>query len=133
MSSFTKDIFNKSNVVVNRKYQKKRNANGKAKYKKEDYYIYQYSLFSKLPVMFYKVAKGVGCKIYEYLIWKDKLNGREFRTLPNDFFLKTWGIRRQRINDACKLLEAKDLIIVRRQKGFNNYVKLNMEIEYDEK
>ena len=86
-------------------------------------------MFSKLPVLFYKVAKGVGCKIYEYLIWKEKLNGRDFITLPNDFFLRTWGIRRQRINDACKLLEAHDLIVVRRQKGFSNYVKLNVELE----
>ena len=96
---------------------------------KEDYYIYQYKLFSKLPVLFYKVAGGVGCKIYEYLIWKEKLNGRDFITLPNEFFLRTWGIRRQRINDACKLLEAQDLIVVRRQKGFSNYVKLNVEFE----
>ena len=130
MNSFTKDIINKPNIVVG-KFQKKRNKSGQVKVKKEDYYIYQYKLFSKLPVLFYKVAGGVGCKIYEYLIWKEKLNGRDFITLPNDFFLKTWGIRRQRINDACKLLEAKDLIIVRRQKGFNNYVKLNMEIEYE--
>ena len=128
MDSFTKDIINKPNVVVG-KFQKKRNKSGQVKVKKEDYYIYQYKLFSKLPVLFYKVAKGVGCKIYEYLIWKEKLNGRDFITLPNEFFLRTWGIRRQRINDACKLLEAQDLIVVRRQKGFSNYVKLNVEFE----
>ena len=128
MNSFTKDIINKPNIVVG-KFQKKRNKSGQVKVKKEDYYIYQYNLFSKLPVMFYKVAKGVGCKIYEYLIWKEKLNGRDFITLPNEFFLRTWGIRRQRINDACKLLEAQDLIVVRRQKGFSNYVKLNVEFE----
>ena len=128
MNSFTKDIINKPNIVVG-KFQKKRNKSGQVKVKKEDYYIYQYKLFSKLPVLFYKVAGGVGCKIYEYLIWKEKLNGRDFITLPNDFFLRTWGIKRQRINDACKLLEAQDLIVVRRQKGFCNYVKLNMELE----
>ena len=128
MDSFTKDIINKPNVVVG-KFQKKRNKSGQVKVKKEDYYIYQYKLFSKLPVLFYKVAGGVGCKIYEYLIWKEKLNGRDFITLPNEFFLRTWGIRRQRINDACKLLEAQDLIVVRRQKGFSNYVKLNVELE----
>jgi len=128
MNSFTKDIINKPNIVVG-KFQKKRNKSGQVKVKKEDYYIYQYKLFSKLPVLFYKVAGGVGCKIYEYLIWKEKLNGRDFITLPNDFFLRTWGIRRQRINDACKLLEAQDLIVVRRQKGFSNYVKLNVEFE----
>ena len=128
MDSFTKDIINKPNVVVG-KFQKKRNKSGQVKVKKEDYYIYQYKLFSKLPVLFYKVAGGVGCKIYEYLIWKEKLNGRDFITLPNEFFLRTWGIRRQRINDACKLLEAQDLIVVRRQKGFSNYVKLNVEFE----
>ena len=131
MNSFTKDIINKPNIVVG-KFQKKRNKSGQVKVKKEDYYIYQYKLFSKLPVLFYKVAGGVGCKIYEYLIWKEKLNGRDFITLPNDFFLRTWGIKRQRINDACKLLEAENLIVVRRQKGFCNYVKLNMEID-DEK
>ena len=128
MDSFTKDIINKPNVVVG-KFQKKRNKSGQVKVKKEDYYIYQYKLFSKLPVLFYKVAGGVGCKIYEYLIWKEKLNGRDFITLPIDFFLRTWGIKRQRINDACKLLEAQDLIVVRRQKGFSNYVKLNVEFE----
>ena len=128
MNSFTKDIINKPNIVVG-KFQKKRNKSGQVKVKKEDYYIYQYKLFSKLPVLFYKVAGGVGCKIYEYLIWKEKLNGRDFITLPNEFFLRTWGIRRQRINDACKLLEAPDLIVVRRQKGFSNYVKLNVELE----
>tara|TARA_R100001440_G_scaffold31700_1_gene50327 strand:+ start:183 stop:578 length:396 start_codon:yes stop_codon:yes gene_type:complete len=128
MNSFTKDIINKPNIVVG-KFQKKRNKSGQVKVKKEDYYIYQYKLFSKLPVLFYKVAGGVGCKIYEYLIWKEKLNGRDFITLPNEFFLRTWGIRRQRINDACKLLEAQDLIVVRRQKGFSNYVKLNVEFE----
>ena len=131
MNSFTKDIINKPNIVVG-KFQKKRNKSGQVKVKKEDYYIYQYKLFSKLPVLFYKVAGGVGCKIYEYLIWKEKLNGRDFITLPNEFFLRTWGIRRQRINDACKLLEAENLIIVRRRSGFCNYVKLNMEID-DEK
>ena len=73
MNSFTKDIINKPNIVVG-KFQKKRNKSGQVKVKKEDYYIYQYKLFSKLPVLFYKVAKGVGCKIYEYLIWKEKLN-----------------------------------------------------------
>ena len=132
MDSFTKDILNRPNVGRSGRFAKKKKENGEVKIEKKDFYIYQYNLFSKLPVMFYKVAKGVGCKIYEYLIWKDKLNGREFRTLPNDFFLKTWGIRRQRINDACKLLEAENLIVVRRQKGFCNYVKLNMEID-DEK
>ena len=86
MNSFTKDIINKPNIVVG-KFQKKRNKSGQVKVKTEDYYIYQYKLFS------------------------------------------TWGIRRQRINDACKLLEAHDLIVVRRQKGFSNYVKLNVEFE----
>lgn len=129
MDSFTKHILNKPNIGRSGRFVKKRKANGEIKNKKEDYYIYQYKLFSKLPVLFYKVAKGVGCKIYEYLIWKEKLNGRDFITLPNDFFLRTWGIKRQRINDACKLLEAQDLIVVRRQKGFSNYVKLNVEFE----
>ena len=129
MDSFTKHILNKPNIGRSGRFVKKRKANGEIKNKKEDYYIYQYKLFSKLPVLFYKVAKGVGCKIYEYLIWKEKLNGRDFITLPNEFFLRTWGIRRQRINDACKLLEAQDLIVVRRQKGFSNYVKLNVEFE----
>ena len=129
MDSFTKHILNKPNIGRSGRFAKKRKANGEIKNKKEDYYIYQYKLFSKLPVLFYKVAKGVGCKIYEYLIWKEKLNGRDFITLPNDFFLRTWGIKRQRINDACKLLEAHDLIVVRRQKGFSNYVKLNVEFE----
>ena len=129
MDSFTKHILNKPNIGRSGRFVKKKKANGEIKVKKEDYYIYQYKLFSKLPVLFYKVAKGVGCKIYEYLIWKEKLNGRDFITLPNDFFLRTGGIKRQSINDACKLLEAHDLIVVRRQKGFSNYVKLNVEFE----
>ena len=33
----------------------------------------------------------------------------------------------------CKLLEAHDLIVVRRQKGFSNYVKLNVELENENK
>lgn len=131
MSSFTKYIINKPNIVRGGgKFQKKRKPNGQIKTKKEDYYIYRYSLFG-VAAIFYKVAGGVGAKIFEYLSFKESLNGRSFITLPNDFFLRTWGIRRQRINDACKLLEAQDLIIVRRQKGFNNYVKLNVEMKHD--
>ena len=76
MDSFTKDILNKPNVGRSGRFAKKKKENGEVKIEKKDFYIYQYNLFSKLPVMFYKVAKGVGCKIYEYLIWKDKLNGR---------------------------------------------------------
>jgi|TARA_Y100000294_G_scaffold156261_1_gene157040 hypothetical protein len=129
MESLSKDIINSTPNVSRRPKFKKKKTNGAA-LKKEDYYIYRYNLFG-VAAVFYKVAKGVGAKIFEYLLWKEKFNGREFITLPNDFFLRTWGIRRQRINDACKLLEAQDLIVVKRQPGFNNYVKLNVEIKHD--
>tara|TARA_A100001035_G_scaffold263446_1_gene243984 strand:+ start:272 stop:676 length:405 start_codon:yes stop_codon:yes gene_type:complete len=131
MSSFTKNIFNKPNIAKPI-FKKKRSMNGKAQIKEEDYYIYQYQIYGA-AALFYRCAGGVGGKIYEYLKFKDNLNGREFRILPNNLFMKHWKIRRQRINDALQKLEAEDLVVVLRQKGFCNRVKLNIPEVKNEK
>ena len=51
-----------------------------------DYFIYQYKLFSKTSVAFFKIAGGVGEKIYQYLTWKETFDGRIFQTLPLTVF-----------------------------------------------
>ena len=127
MSSFTKDIFNKPNIAKPR-FKKKRSMNGVAQIKEEDYYIYQYQIYG-MAALFYRIAGGVGGKIYEYLKFKENLNGRELIVLPNELFLKHWKIRRQRINDALQKLEAENLIVVERRSGFCNRVKLNIEVK----
>ena len=128
MNSFTKDIINKSNISKSRFIKKK--SNGKSLGKK-DYYIYRFQLFG-VAAMFYKIAGGVGAKIYEYLKFKDQF-GKDYWVLPNNLFYTQWGIRRQRINDALKKLEKENLVHIIKEKGFNHKVKLNIQEESDEK
>ena len=78
MNSFTKDIIN----THTSKWAPKR--------KKSEYYIYRLPI--ERSAKFYKVAGGVGSKIYEYLKWKRGMNGSGFITLPNGFFDKKKGI-----------------------------------------
>ena len=98
MNSFTKDIINKPNISKGRFTPKK--SNGKA-IDKKDYYIYRYQLYG-VSALFFKVAGGVGGKIFEYLKFKDDLNGHKHWVLPNNLFYKVWNIRRQRIKKIRK-------------------------------
>ena len=89
-----------------------------------DYFIYQYKLFSKTSVAFFKIAGGVGEKIYQYLTWKETFDGRIFQTLPLTVFRGKWGIRKQRINEALELLEAEGLVALIKKLGCKTRVKL---------
>ena len=93
------------------------------KLKKSEHYIYRLPI--KKSAEFYKVARGVGSKIYEYLKWKKEMNGNKFISLPNDYFDSTWGIKRQRICDAVDKLEAAGLIKFEKRTGLTTLVKLN--------
>ena len=99
------------------------NTKWKPKLKKSEQYIYRLPI--KTSARFYKVARGVGSKIYEYLKWKKEMNGNKFISLPNDYFYKTWEIRRQRICDAVDKLKAAKLIKVRKKTGKSTLVILN--------
>ena len=93
------------------------------KLKKSEHYIYRLPI--KKSAEFYKVARGVGSKIYEYLKWKKEMNGNKFISLPNDYFYRTWGIRRQRICDAVDKLKVAKLIKSKKSIGKSTLVKLN--------
>ena len=93
------------------------------KLKKSEHYIYRLPI--KKSAEFYKVARGVGSKIYEYLKWKREMNGNKFISLPNDYFYRTWGIRRQRICDAVDKLKVAKLIKSKKSIGKSTLVKLN--------
>ena len=111
MYSFTKDIINTHTTT---RWAPKRD--------KSKYYIY------KVPIVesakFYRVARGVGSKIYEYLKWKKEMNGNGLIPLPNKFFEDTWGISRQRICEAVDKLEAVKLIKFKKQIGKSTLVRL---------
>tara|TARA_Y100000310_G_scaffold323130_1_gene383094 strand:+ start:377 stop:724 length:348 start_codon:yes stop_codon:yes gene_type:complete len=111
MYSFTKDIVN----THSSKWQ--------PKLKKSEHYIYKLPI--KESARFYKVAGGVGSKIYEYLKWKKEMNGNKFISLPNDYFYKTWEIRRQRICEAVGKLKAAKLIKFKKSTGRSTLVMLN--------
>ena len=112
MYSFTKDIIN---THTSGRYT--------PKLKKSEHYIYRLQIVE--AAKFYKAAGGVGSKIYEYLKWKKEMNGNKFISLPNDYFYKTWEIRRQRICDAVDKLKAAKLIKVRKKTGKSTLVILN--------
>jgi len=110
MYSFTKDIVNTHT------------SHWRPKLKKSEYYIYK--LHIEESAKFYRAARGVGGKIYEYLKWKKEMNGSKFIPLPNDYFDKTWGIKRQRICEAVDKLKAAKLIIVKKHIGKSTLVRL---------
>ena len=93
------------------------------KLKKSEHYIYRLPI--KKSAEFYKVARGVGSKIYEYLKWKKEMNGNKFISLPNDYFYTIWEIRRQRICEAVDKLRAAKLIKFKKSSGKSTLVKLN--------
>mgnify|MGYP001219151930 CR=1 FL=1 len=110
MYSFTKDII------------KTHKGRWRPKLKKSEYYIYQ--LHIEEAAKFYRAARGVGSKIYEYLKWKKEMNGNKFISLPNGYFYKTWGIRRQRICEAVDKLKTAKLIKFKKETGKTTLVKL---------
>ena len=110
MYSFTKDTIN----INPSKWAPKR--------KKSERYIYRLQIGESAK--FYKAAGGVGSKIYEYLKWKKEMNGSKFIPLPNGYFDKTWGIKRQRICEAVDKLKAAKLIIVKKHIGKSTRVRL---------
>jgi len=111
MYSFTKDIVN---THTSSRYT--------PKLKKSKHYIYK--LHIEESAKFYRAAGGVGGKIYEYLKWKKEMNGNKLITLPNDYFDKTWGIKRQRICEAVDKLEAQGLIEFKKCTGKSTLVRL---------
>ena len=111
MYSFTKDIVNTHT------------SHWRPKIKKSEYYIYK--LHIEESAKFYRIAGGVGGKIYEYLKWKKEMNGNKFISLPNDYFYGTWGISRQRICEAVDRLGSAKLIQVKKIIGKSTLVKLN--------
>ena len=110
MYSFTKDTVN---THTNR---------WQPKLKQSEYYIYK--LHIEESAKFYRAAGGVGGKIYEYLKWKKEMNGSKFIPLPNDYFDKTWGIKRQRICEAVDKLKAAKLIKIKKHIGKSTLVRL---------
>ena len=111
MDSFTKHI---TNTHTSR---------WRPKLKKSEYYIYK--LHIEDSAKFYRIAGGVGSKIYEYLKWKKEMNGNKLISLPNYYFDQTWGISRQRICDAVDKLIAAELIEAEKNIGKSTLVKLN--------
>ena len=92
------------------------------KLKKSEYYIYK--LHIQKAAKYYIAAGGVGSKIYEYLKWKKEMNGNNLISLPNDYFYKTWRIRRQRICEAVDKLGVAKLIKVKKNIGKTTLVQL---------
>ena len=73
---------------------------------------------------FWKVARGVGRMILDYLNWKQSMNGNHFISVPNDYFLLRYDICRQRKSEALTKLEAAGLIKVKKAKGKSHQVAL---------
>ena len=111
MYSFTKDIIN---THTSSRYT--------PKLKRAERYIYKVPLVESAK--FYKAAGGVGSKIYEYLKWKKEMNGNNLISQPNDYFYKTWRIRRQRICEAVDKLGVAKLIKVKKKIGKTTLVQL---------
>ncbi len=75
---------------------------------KEQWYIYKTEYL--LAAAFYKSAGGVGRAILDYLLWQRSMIGIQETTIPNEFFEKHYGIKKQRKAEALKKLAAADLI-----------------------
>ena len=96
-------------------------------YKKADpknYYIYKTKLM--VAAIFYKTAGGVGRAILDYLLWQRSMIGIQETTIPNKFFEKHYGIKKQRKAEALKKLAAADLITLSGGNGKAFVVKLNI-------
>ena len=104
------------------------NIDGKTKSKKfkkanpENYYIYKTRLM--VAAAFYKTAGGVGRAILDYLLWQRSMIGIQETTIPNEFFEKHYGIKKQRKAEALKKLAAAGLITLSGSSGKAFVVKL---------